>query len=91
MKDAEMRAYLIERGEMVQVHGEVPQDERCQAILKYVYNWRCERKAVVGQLCRQHYRLGCRVPFRWEHVRNDRGVLTCTPIAPIEKVAPEGQ
>lgn len=71
--------------------NEVPPEERCQAILKYVHNWRCERKATVGVLCRQHYRYGARVPIRWEHERNKNGVLICKPIAPIEQVAPEGQ
>lgn len=66
---------------------EIPPSERCQAILKYVYHWRCHRRAVHGVLCAQHARFGATVPTRWEHERNERGVLLCEPALPFVLVS----
>lgn len=68
--------------------SEAPAAERCQAILKYMYNWRCHRRAVDGVLCAQHARLGARVPARWEHERNSLGVLLCEPVGLVHREPP---
>lgn len=62
------------------------QTARCRAIVKWVHNWRCQRRAVEGGLCKQHARFGARVPQTWEHWHNDLGVLCCKPHAPIRKI-----
>jgi hypothetical protein len=62
---------------------------RCHAILKYIYNWRCTRQAQIGGLCVQHSRVVSRIPAEWHHELNDRGVLLCKPIGPIELRRPD--
>ena len=59
--------------------------ERCQAVLRYVWQWRCTRKATHGRLCAQHSIHGALVPSRWEHWRNQLGVICCKPIPPYER------
>ena len=53
---------------------------RCQAIVKWVHNDRCERKAVEQGLCAQHGKHGATVPDSWKHWRNDYGVLCAAPL-----------
>lgn len=65
----------------------IEQPGRCLAIVKWINNWRCERAAVEGGLCRQHMRHGASMPERWQHWRNGRGVICCDPVGPRKKVS----
>jgi hypothetical protein len=56
---------------------------RCEAILRYIHNWRCRRLAVKDGLCKQHASVPCRVPDSWEHTRNQYGVLVPRPVGKI--------
>lgn len=68
-----------------------PTEQRCQAIIKYARDWRCERYAKIDGLCLQHYRFGARVPAEWHHEVNDLGVLLCKPVGPVDKRRPAVQ
>lgn len=57
-----------------------PQPERCRAILKSVYLWRCHRRGYgADQLCAQHRHFGCKVPVLWVHRELANGVDSPRP------------
>lgn len=60
--------------------NDIPSDDRCRAIVQYIHNWRCLRRAGSSGLCSQHFYFGATVPDRWGHPVNQHGVTTCEPL-----------